>query len=151
MLLSSTSLKAQGINVLFRCQREEISLSKRCAVLAFGAFFGVFFCFVVWFFFFQNHTFKQFYPGDICTCAKRTIAVPTKLCHNSNTIGSCLPNLRAVVTYRLEHRPQEVFGVLEWGGAAVLYNVIKNAQPPLPVWPWPVRTLQQKQETFKPP
>lgn len=85
------------------------------------------------------------------TCAKGTIVVPTKLCHHSNTIGSCLPHLWAVITYWLQHRPQEVLGILEWGGAAVLYDVIKNTKSPLPIRPWPLWTLQQNQVIFKPP
>lgn len=85
------------------------------------------------------------------TWADGPVAVPAELRDDSHSVGGRLPHLGAAVTHRLQHGPQEVLGVLEGGGAAVLHHVVKNAQPPLPVRPRPVRTLRHKHPTAETP
>lgn len=94
--------------------------------------------------------------GELCglrvhTWADGPVAVPAELRDDSHSVGGCLPDLGAAVTHRLQHGPQEVLGVLERGGAAVLHHIVKNAQPPLPVRPRPMRTLRHKHPTAETP
>lgn len=75
------------------------------------------------------------------TCAKRAVVLSSILGHDADTIGGRLPDLGTRVAQRLQHGLQEVLGVLEGGGAAVLHHVVKDAQTPLSVSPRPVGKL----------
>lgn len=75
------------------------------------------------------------------TCAVLAVVVAAALRHDAHAVGRGLAHLRSQVAQRLQHLAQEVAGVLEGRGAAVLHHVVEDAQAPLPVGPGPVGTL----------
>lgn len=75
------------------------------------------------------------------TCAVLAVAVAAALRHDTHAVGCRLAHLGSQVAQRLQHLAQEVGGVLEGGGAAVLHHVVEDAQAPLPVGPGSVGTL----------
>lgn len=151
MLLSRTTIKAWGTQVL--CQ-SITSLPQRLYWQSISLPRGRdFINQEVSHFYFSplSPTFQESRQPQVRTRAEGPVAVPAELCHHSHSVGSRLPNLRAAVTHRLQHGPQEVLGVLEGGGAAVLHDIVKDAQPPLPVWPRPMRTLRHQHTTVRTP
>lgn len=88
------------------------------------------------------HPQSRLVPG--LTCTERAVVLSSILSHDTNTIGGSLPNLRARVAKWLHHRSQEVLSVFKRQGAAVLHNIVKDAETPLSVSPWPAGTLQTR-------
>lgn len=78
---------------------------------------------------------------SVRTCAEGAVVLSAVLSHNADTIGSGLSDLGARVTQGLQHPLDKVLGILEGRWAAVLYDVVEDAQTPLSVGPWPAGTL----------
>lgn len=82
--------------------------------------------------------------GRVRTCAERAVVLSSVLSHHADAVGGRLPHLGAGVAQRLQHPLDKVLGVLEGGRAAVLHDVVENAQTPLSVGPRPVGTLEPR-------
>lgn len=75
------------------------------------------------------------------TCAERAVVLASILSHDANAVGGRLPDFGTGIAQGLQHALDKVLRVPERGGAAVLHDVVENAQTPLSVSPRPVGTL----------
>lgn len=80
--------------------------------------------------------------GPVRTCAERAVVLSPELSHDADSVGGRLPDLGTLIAQGLQHPLDKVLCVLERGRAAVLYDVVEDAQAPLPVSPRPVGTLK---------
>lgn len=78
------------------------------------------------------------------TCAEWAVALASVLSHDADAVGGRLPDFGTGIAQGLQHALDKVLGVHERGRAAVLHDVVENAQTPLSVGPWPVGTLKPK-------